>query len=180
MEDGRDGHYHLCCVGRAQGDDLGALAEGGRQRAFELALALAPRTGFLYNGVYLEDEFLASARPAKAQKEISGTGSGRYLSINTSTTYEKIIIFIHPDNESNCAERGIIVVWSRENNDRAKFLLGRGLLLLARCKERIEIEEQPLDGRPSIVHFLFYIAADRKFASPTAKRSARMGRGKRG
>jgi hypothetical protein len=33
---------------------------------------------------------------------------------------------------------------------------GRGLLLLARREERIEIEEQPLDGILHRVHRLFY------------------------
>ena len=30
MGDGPDGHYHLCWVGRAQGDDLGRACRGGR------------------------------------------------------------------------------------------------------------------------------------------------------
>jgi hypothetical protein len=55
----------------------------------------------------------------------------------------------------------------RLHDDDGLAAQGRGLLLLARRKERIEIEEQPLDGRFGIVHLLFYIPTAVNFASGT-------------
>jgi hypothetical protein len=46
---------------------------------------------------------------------------------------------------------------------------GRGLLLLARREERIEIEEQPLHGILGYVHCLFYTAVSPVFASGRAE-----------
>jgi hypothetical protein len=63
------------------------------------------------------------------------------------------------------------------DNDRLAAQ-GRGLLLLARCKEGIKIEEEPLDGRLGIVHLLFYTAIRQNFAStafPSAGERARRG-----
>ena len=57
----------------------------------------------------------------------------------------------------------------RLHDDDGLAAQGRGLLLLARRKERIEIEEQPLDGRLGIVHLLFYTANDRNFASAPSR-----------
>ena len=53
----------------------------------------------------------------------------------------------------------------RLHDDDGLAAQGRGLLLLARRKERIEIEEQPLDGRLGIVHRLFYTAGEQDMAS---------------
>jgi len=51
----------------------------------------------------------------------------------------------------------------RLDDDHGLAAQGRGLLLLARRKERIEIEEQPLDGVVGRwrVHFLFYTLGGR-------------------
>lgn len=47
-------------------------------------------------------------------------------------------------------------VGRRLHDDDGLAAQGRGLLLLARRKEGIEVKEQPLDGRLGIVHCLFY------------------------
>ena len=56
---------------------------------------------------------------------------------------------------------------ARLHDDDGLAAQGRGLLLLARRKKRIEIEEQPLDGRLGIVPLLFYSSTAVNFVSGT-------------